>query len=85
MYCKKILNTLMYTPYRQSYELVIKVWLVIYVFPRLLNLKKHVTISLPIIPLNVTNNFLVICMIIIFPYENIYETGNHSTKNEVFH
>ena len=55
----------MYTLYRQSYELVIKVWLNIYVFPWLLNFGKYVTVSLLIIPLNFTNNFLMICMIII--------------------
>ena len=31
---KNILNTLVYTKYKQSFELVIKVWLIIYVFPR---------------------------------------------------
>ena len=35
------------------------------VFSRQLNLGKYVNVSLPILPLNVTNNFLVICMIII--------------------
>ena len=41
---KNILNTLVYTKYKQSFELVIKVWLIIYVFPRQLNLGKHTNI-----------------------------------------
>ena len=41
---KNILSTLVYTKYKQSYELVIKVWLIIYVFPGQLNLGKHTNI-----------------------------------------
>lgn len=68
-----ILNTLKYTAYRQNYELVIKSWLVIYVFPRRRNFGKacyclccmHVTSSLSIIPSNITNNIFAIFIIII--------------------
>ena len=50
-----------------------------YVFPRRLNLGKYVTVSLPIIPLDVTNNLLSNLHDHYFPYPDIYETSNTQT------
>ena len=85
MYCKGILNTLICTACRQTYELVMKVGLVIYVFLRRLNLGKHVTVIVSIVSLSVTNkgyqqlfsNFYGRY----FQHQNTYETNNTQMIN----